>query len=103
MYAIVDISGKQYKVQKNDKILVNRLTADEGKSVEFDQIRMLGDDGKVTLGTPLVKGATVKAKIVEHTKDDKVIIFKKKRRKGYQTRNGHRQYLSRIEIQDIKK
>jgi large subunit ribosomal protein L21 len=102
MYAIVDIAGKQFKVQKDQKLYVHRLQTEEGKSVEFDQVLLLDDDGKVNVGTPTVKGATVKAKVLEHMKGDKVIVFKKKRRKGYKVRNGHRQYLTQIQIENIK-
>ena len=93
MYAIVDIAGKQFKVQKDQKLYVHRLDAEEGKSVEFDQVLLVDADGKVNVGTPTVKGATVKAKVLEHMKGDKVIVFKKKRRKGYKVKNGHRQYF----------
>ena len=102
MYAIVDIAGKQFKVQKDQKLYVHRLDAEEGKSVEFDQVLLVDADGKVNVGTPTVKGATVKAKVLEHMKGDKVIVFKKKRRKGYRVRNGHRQYLTQIQIENIK-
>ena len=90
MYAIVEIGGKQVKVEKNQKIFVNRLDAKEGSKVTFDNILLLDNAGKVVLGTPSVKGAAVEAKIVKHLKDDKVIVFKKKRRKGYKVKNGHR-------------
>ncbi|MBR9859560.1 50S ribosomal protein L21 [bacterium] len=102
MYAIVDIAGKQFKVQKDQKLYVHRLQAEEGKSVEFDQVLLVDDSGSVKVGTPSVKGASVKAKVLEHMKGDKVIVFKKKRRKGYRVRNGHRQYLTQIQIESIK-
>ena len=102
MYAIVDIAGKQFKVQKDQKLYVHRLNAEEGKSVEFDQVLLVDTEGKVNVGTPTVKGASVKAKVLEHMKGDKVIVFKKKRRKGYRVRNGHRQYLTQIQIENIK-
>jgi large subunit ribosomal protein L21 len=102
MYAIVDIAGQQFKVQKNQQIFVNRLKGQEGDYVTFDKVLLIDNDGRVDVGMPTVKGASVSAKIVEHIKDDKVIVFKKKRRKGYAVRRGHRQYLTKIEIQDIK-
>jgi large subunit ribosomal protein L21 len=102
MYAIVDIAGKQFKVEKDQKLYVHRLAEEEGKSVNFDEVLLVDNDGKVTVGAPNVKGASVKAKILNHLKDDKVIVFKKKRRKGYRVKNGHRQYLTQIQIEDIK-
>lgn len=101
MYAIVDIAGKQFKVQKDQKLYVHRLQAEEGNAVEFDQVLLVDNDGKVKVGTPSVKGAKVQAKVLQHLKGDKVIVFKKKRRKGYKVRNGHRQYLTQIQIEDI--
>jgi large subunit ribosomal protein L21 len=101
MYAIVEIGGKQVKVEKNQKIFVNRLDAKEGSKVTFDNILLLDNAGKVVLGTPSVKGATVEAKIIKHLKDDKVIVFKKKRRKGYKVKNGHRQFLTEIMVEKI--
>ena len=102
MYAIVDIAGKQFKVQKYQKLYVHRLGEDTGNSVNFDNVMLVDDSGKVTLGTPSIKGASVKAKVLDHLKGDKVIVFKKKRRKGYKTKNGHRQYLTQIQIESIK-
>ncbi|MDC0468433.1 50S ribosomal protein L21 [Bacteroidia bacterium] len=102
MYAIVDIAGKQFKVQKDQKLYVHRLGEDTGKSVNFDNVMLVDDSGKVTVGTPSIKGASVKAKVIDHLKGDKVIVFKKKRRKGYKTKNGHRQYLTQIQIESIK-
>jgi large subunit ribosomal protein L21 len=102
MYAIVDIAGKQFKVEKDQKLYVHRLTEDEGKSVSFDNVMLLDDSGKVNVGTPSIKGASVNAKVLQHLKGDKVIVFKKKRRKGYKVRNGHRQYLTQIQIESIK-
>ena len=101
MYAIVEIGGKQVKVEKNQKIFVNRLDAKEGSKVTFDNILLLDNAGKVVLGTPSVKGAAVEAKVVKHLKDDKVIVFKKKRRKGYKVKNGHRQFLTEIMVEKI--
>ena len=102
MYAIVDIAGKQFKVQKDQKLYVHRLGEDTGKSVSFDNVMLVEDSGKVNVGTPSIKGATVKAKVLDHLKGDKVIVFKKKRRKGYKVKNGHRQYLTQIQIESIK-
>ena len=102
MYAIVDIAGKQFKVQKDQKLYVHRLQAEEGKNVEFDQVLLVDDEGKVKVGTPSLKGASVKAKVLQHLKGDKVIVFKKKRRKGYKVKNGHRQFLTQIQIETIK-
>ncbi|HET6244175.1 MAG: 50S ribosomal protein L21 [Bacteroidetes bacterium] len=101
MYAIVDIAGQQFKVEKDNKIYVNRLPGDEGSKVEFDNVLLVENDGKVIVGVPAVKGGKVTATIVSHLKGDKVIVFKKKRRKGYQKSNGHRQYLSQIQIEGI--
>ena len=102
MYAIVDIAGQQFKVQKNQQIFVHRQEGNEGDIVKFDKVRLLDNEGKVDVGLPTVKGASISAKIVSHLKGDKVLVFKKKRRKGYAKLNGHRQYLTKIEIQDIK-
>ncbi len=101
MYAIVEIAGQQFKVEKGRKLYVHRLAGEENSSMSFDKVLLTDADGKVQVGTPVVKGASVKAKILRHLKDDKVLIFKKRRRKGYQTLNGHRQYLTQIEIQEI--
>ena len=102
MYAIVDIAGKQFKVSKDQKLYVHRLAEDEGKSVSFDNVMLVEDSGNVSVGTPSVKGASVQAKVLQHMKGDKVIVFIKKRRKGYKVRNGHRQYLTQIQIESIK-
>jgi len=102
MYAIVDIAGQQFKVTKGQEVFVHRLTGEEGSQVSFDKVLLIEQDGKTQVGAPLVDGANVEAKIVQHLKGDKVIIFKKKRRKGYQLQNGHRQYLSKVLIEDIK-
>ncbi len=102
MYAIVDIAGQQFKVEKDKKIFVHRLEGEEGTTVEFNDVLLLENDGKVSVGKPNVKGAKVIAKILSHAKGDKVLVFKKKRRKGYQTLNGHRQYLSHIQIESIE-
>ncbi|NND32564.1 MAG: 50S ribosomal protein L21 [Saprospiraceae bacterium] len=102
MYAIVNIAGQQIKVQEGNELLVNRLKAEEGSSISFDQVLLVDRDGNVTIGTPNVASAKVDATVVEHLKDDKVIVFKKKRRKGYKVKNGHRQYLTKIKIESIK-
>jgi len=101
MYAIVDIAGQQFKVEKDQKLFVHRLEGDEGKKVSFDKVLLLDTGSKVAVGDPLVKGASVTAKIVEHMKGDKVLVFKKKRRKGYKKLNGHRQYMTQILIEGI--
>jgi large subunit ribosomal protein L21 len=101
MYAIVEIAGQQYKVEKNKEIFVHRLEGDEGSEVNFDNVLLLDQEGNVTVGTPTVNGAMIQAKILEHLKGDKVIVFHKKRRKGYQKQNGHRQYMSKVLIEDI--
>ncbi|SFE32208.1 50S ribosomal protein L21 [Thermophagus xiamenensis] len=102
MYAIVSIGGQQFKVEKERKIFVNRLKAKEGSTVDFDQVLMIDNDGEVKIGTPVIEGAKVTAKVLSHLKGDKVIVFKKKRRKGYRKKNGHRQYLSQIQIENIE-
>ena len=101
MYAIVKISGKQFKVEKKQKLFVNRLDVAEGKKISFDNVLMVNDGSKLSLGAPKVSGAQVDAKVLKHLKSDKVIVFKKKRRKGYKVRNGHRQAITEIEISDI--
>ncbi|PTS93418.1 50S ribosomal protein L21 [Flavobacterium sp. HMWF030] len=101
MYAIVEIAGQQFKVSKDLKVYVNRLANEEGSSISFDKVLLLDDNGNVTLGAPAIEGASVEAKVLQHLKGDKVIVFKKKRRKGYKKRNGHRQYLTQIVIEGI--
>ncbi len=101
MYAIVTIAGQQFKVTEGDSIYVHRLEAEEGSSVTFDQVLMVEKEGSTTIGTPNVAGASVTATVEEHLKGDKVIVFKKKRRKGYRVKNGHRQYLTQITIKAI--
>tara|TARA_B100001059_G_scaffold180828_1_gene181671 strand:- start:91 stop:555 length:465 start_codon:yes stop_codon:yes gene_type:complete len=101
MYAVVEIAGQQFKVEKDQKVYVNRLDGKEGSKISFDNILMLDNSGKIVLGDPVVKGASVQAKIVKHLKDDKVIVFKKKRRKGYKVKNGHRQALTQIVVENI--
>jgi len=101
MYAIVEIAGQQFKVSKDLKVYVHRLANEEGSKVSFDKVLLLDDNGNVTLGAPAIEGASVEAKVLQHLKGDKVIVFKKKRRKGYKKRNGHRQYLTQIVIEGI--
>ena len=101
MFAIVDIAGQQFKVAKDQKVFVHRLDAKTGDKVSFDQVFMLADGDKVTVGAPAVANASVEAKVVRHFKDDKVIVFKKKRRKGYRVKNGHRQSLTEIVIESV--
>ena len=101
MNAVVEISGKQFKVAKDSKLYVHRLNAKEGSKVSFENVLLLDNGSKVVVGTPTVKGATVEAKVVKHLKDDKVIVFKKKRRKGYKVKNGHRQALTEIVIEKV--
>ena len=101
MYAIVEIAGQQFKVVKDQKVFVHRLAQDEGSNVSFDQVLLLDDGKAVTLGAPAITGASVEAKVVKHLKGDKVIVFKKKRRKGYRVKNGHRQALTEILIEGI--
>ena len=101
MYAIVDIEGQQFKVEKDQKLYVHRLEGEEGKKVSFDKVLLIDTGSKVSVGDPVVKGAEVAAKIVTHLKGDKVLVFKKKRRKGYKKLNGHRQYLTQIQIESI--
>ena len=100
MYAIVEIAGLQYKVEKDQQLFVNRLAGEAGEEVKFDRV-LLSDNGAITVGAPVIDGVTVVAKIVEHVKGDKVIVFKKKRRKGYQKSNGHRQQFTKIEVASI--
>jgi large subunit ribosomal protein L21 len=101
MYVIVNIAGQQFKVQKDQQVVVHRLSGEEGKTVEFKDIVLADSDGKMKIGSNALKGASVKAKILGHIRGDKVIVFKKKRRKGYQKQNGHRQDLTRIQIESI--
>ena len=101
MYAIVEIAGQQFKVAKDQKLFVHRLQDKEGSKVSFDKVYLLDDGKKVTVGAPAISGAAVEAKVVGHLKGDKVIVFKKKRRKGYKKKNGHRQYLTSIKIDSI--
>lgn len=101
MYAIVEIAGLQYKVAKKQRVFVHRLEAKAGDSVEFNKVLLIDNDGKVTVGSPVIDGARVAAKVVSHLQGDKVIVFKKKRRKGYKKMNGHRQQLTELLIQGV--
>ncbi|MEM0542565.1 50S ribosomal protein L21 [Flavobacterium sp. j3] len=101
MYAIVEIAGQQFKVSKDLKVYVHRLANEEGSKVSFDKVLLVDDNGNITLGAPAIEGASVEAKVLQHLKGDKVIVFKKKRRKGYKKRNGHRQSLTQIVIEGI--
>jgi large subunit ribosomal protein L21 len=101
MYVIVDIAGQQFKVEQGQEVFVHRLEGNEGDKVEFDKVLLVDNDGKVKVGKPMVKGAKIDAKIVNHLRGDKVIVFKKKRRKGFQKSNGHRQDLTKVLIENI--
>ena len=102
MYAVVDIAGKQFKVEKDQYLYTPLLQAEAGAKVQFDKVLLIDSDGKVQVGTPLIKGASISGKVLGHVKDNKVIIFKKKRRKGYAVKNGHRQQFTKVQIESIK-
>ena len=102
MFAIVSIAGQQFKVEEGQQIFVHRLAANEGDAMSFDEVHLLDRDGSLTLGTPKIQGASVKATVLSHVKGDKVIVFKKKRRKGYRVKNGHRQQFTSIKIDSIR-
>jgi large subunit ribosomal protein L21 len=101
MYAIVDIAGKQFKVAKDQYIYAPKLEGEAGSAVSFDNVLLVDNAGKIDIGAPTVKGITVSGKILEHVKGNKVIVFKKKRRKGYQVKNGHRQQFTKVQIESI--
>jgi large subunit ribosomal protein L21 len=101
MYAIVDIAGQQFKVEKDQTLFVHRLPNAEGEKLKFDSVLLVDNNGSIKVGAPTVSGASVSAKVLSHLKGDKVIVFKKKRRKGYQKSNGHRQCFSKIVIESI--
>ena len=102
MYAIVEIAGQQFKVEHGNKIFVHRLEFEEGKEVEFDKVLLIEDEGKITIGEPTIKDAVIGGKILDNTvRGDKVIVFKKKRKKGYRVKNGHRQNFTEVEIISI--
>ncbi len=101
MYAIVEIAGQQFKVEKGREIFTHRLEGDADAALVFDKVLLVDSEGNVQIGAPNIAGASVKGTILEHLKGEKVIVFKKKRRKGYRKKNGHRQYLTRLRIDDI--
>ena len=101
MFAVVDINGQQFKVKENEKYYVPRLDKKPNSKISFSNVILFGDDKETKVGAPAVSGLKVSAKVLEHVKDDKVVVFKKKRRKGYEKKNGHRQQLTRIEITKI--
>ena len=101
MYAIVEMAGQQFKVAKDQKVFVHRLDSNEGDAVIFDNVLLIDDNGAITIGAPAIDGASVQAKVLRHLKGDKVIIFKKKRRKGYKVKNGHRQSFTEILVEEI--
>ena len=101
MYAIVEMAGQQFKVAKDQKVFVHRLDSNEGDAVIFDNVLLIDDNGAITIGAPAIDGASVQAKVLRHLKGDKVIIFKKKRRKGYKVKNGHRQSFTEILFEEI--
>ncbi|MFD1553768.1 50S ribosomal protein L21 [Putridiphycobacter roseus] len=101
MYAIVEIAGQQFKVVKDQQVFVHRLDAQEGDKIQFDDVYLIDDNGTITVGAPVISGAQVSASVLRHLKGDKVIVFKKKRRKGYKKKNGHRQYLTEVKIESI--
>jgi large subunit ribosomal protein L21 len=101
MYVIVDIQGQQFKVQKDQKLFVHRIDANEGDVVEFEKVLLIGNDDDITIGSPIIDGAKVVLEVLSHVKGDKVLVFKKKRRKGYSKLNGHRQQFSQVLVKDI--
>lgn len=101
MFAIVSIAGQQFKVEEGQRIFVHRLAANEGENVSFDTVHLIDNDGKVRIGEPNIAGARVSASVLSHVKGDKVIVFHKKRRKGYRKKNGHRQHFTQIKIENI--
>lgn len=101
MYAVVEIGGQQFKVQKEQKLFVNLLDSEAGSELEFDRVMLLADGENILVGQPVVENARVKATVIDHQKSDKILVFKKKRRKGYQKMNGHRQPMTQIRIEDI--
>jgi large subunit ribosomal protein L21 len=101
MYVIVDIQGQQFKVEQDQKLFVHRINADQGAEVEFEKVMLVDNDGAITVGAPLVEGAKVVVEVLSHVKGDKVLVFKKKRRKGYQKLNGHRQQFTEVLVKTI--
>ena len=101
MYVIVDIQGQQFKVKKDQKLFVHRINADEGAQVEFEKVMLVDNEGDVKVGTPVIDGAKVVVEVLSHVKGDKVLVFKKKRRKGYRKLNGHREQFSQVLVKEI--
>ena len=101
MYAIVEIAGQQFKVEKDNKIFVHRLENKEGDKIEFDKVLLVDNEGDIKIGAPIIEGAKIEAEVIDHVRGDKVKVFKKKRRKGYQKQTGHRQDFTQIEIKSI--
>jgi len=101
MYAIVEIAGQQFKVEEGKKIFVHRLEAEENKKIKFEQVLLVEEEGNISVGEPFVKDSFVEGKIIDHVRGDKVIVFKKKIKKGYRIKNGHRQNFTQIEIISI--
>ncbi len=101
MFAIVDIAGQQFKVSEGQELFVHHLSANEGDELSFDKVMLIDNDGKIQIGNPILSGASIKATVLHHQKGDKVIVFKKKRRKGYKTKNGHRQQFTKVKINSI--
>ena len=101
MYAIVDIAGQQFKVEKGQELFVHRLEGEKGAKLDFNKVMLIEHDGKTIVGTPVIEGASVQGTIIDHLRGDKVFVFKKKRRKGFKKFNGHRQNLSLVKIEDI--
>lgn len=101
MYAVVEIAGRQYRVEENKYVTVNRLEASEGETIKFDKVLLLSNGGNINVGAPTVSGAVVTAKVASHDKGKKILIFKKKRRKGYAVKNGHRHFITTLHIESI--
>jgi len=101
MYVIVDIQGQQFKVQQDQKLFVHRINADQGSEVEFGKVMLIDNDGEVQVGAPVIEGAKVIVEVLSHVKGDKILVFKKKRRKGYRKLNGHRQQFSEVRVKEI--
>ncbi len=101
MFAVVEIAGQQYKVAKSDKLYVPKMNSEVGAKVKIDKVLLVGDETKTTIGAPYIKGASVEAKVLGHMQDDKVTVFKKKKRKGYRVRRGHRQQYTQIEVTKV--
>lgn len=101
MYAIVEIAGQQFKVQQNDEIFVHRLESEPGAKIEFEHVLLLDNNGKITIGKPLVDGASISGQVLDHVRGDKVVVFKKKRRKGFEKETGHRQDFTKVKIEAI--